>query len=103
MTKKGRVVVDACLADKNGRLADFPIPFNDMKVQLPILSLRNTMKRGHSARLNENGGYLRNLITRTKVPVYEKEGVYYLKVKIRSPDTDTTSSSPDAGFARQGP
>ena len=61
------------------------------------------MKRGHSARLNENGGYLRNLITRTKVPVYEKEGVYYLKVKIRSPDTDTTSSSPDAGFARQGP
>ena len=96
-------MVDASLADKNERLIDFAVPFNDMKVQLPILSLRNTMRRSHSARLNENGGYQRNSITRSKVPAYGKEGVYYLKEKIRSPVPDTVSSSPDAGFARPGP
>ena len=105
ITNKGKVTVNASVTDKNGKAIDFPIPFNNMTVQLPILSLRNTMKRGHTARLNDKGGYLRSLETGTKIPVYVKEGVYYLKVKILKPPCEPEVPPPpipDPGLARPG-
>lgn len=102
VTNKGKVVIAGTIKDKKGESYDFPLPFNNMKVQIPILSLRNVMKRGHTARLNDTGGYLRNLSNGSKVPVYEKEGVYYLKVKIRDAPPTPHAPPPESVFARLG-
>ena len=105
IVNNGKVTVNANVTDKNGKVIDFPIPFNNMNVQLPILSLRNTMKRGHTARLNEKGGYLRSLMTGTRIPVHVKEGVYFLKVKILRPPSEPDVPPPpipEPGFARPG-
>lgn len=104
VVNKGKVIIGASIEDNKGGTHDFPLPFNDMKVQIPILSLRNTMKRGHTARLNDKGGYLRKLSDGAKIPVYEKEGVYYLKVKLHKPPPvpPPPPPVPESGFARPG-
>ena len=102
VSNNGKVTVAASVKDRRGETMDFPIPFNNMEVQIPILSLRNTMKRGHTARLNQRGGYIKNLMNGQRAPVYEREGVYYLKVKIRAPPPLPDVSSSEVGFARPG-
>ena len=73
---------------------------NEMKIKIPKLSLRNTMKRGHTARLHAHGGYLRSTTTGAKFPVFEKDGVYHLKVRVLPPPP--MSDAPTLGFARPG-
>ena len=102
VANKRKVVIGASTKDQSGGSYDFPWPFNNMKVQIPILSLRNTMKRGQTARLNDKGGYLRKLSNGVKIPVYQQEGVYDLKVKLHDPPPLPPPLVPESGFARPG-
>ena len=52
-------------ADADGQTVR--IPFNHMKVQLPILSVRQMMSKGCQLTLTEHGGKITNPITRQSI------------------------------------
>ena len=97
---KGKVIVEAVLTDVKGHDHEFSIPFNHMKVQLPIMSLRNAVKRKNTAMIDEHGGYLQNRASGAQIPIYEHEGVYYLKIKVKRPSLPMPP--PEPVFGRRG-
>ena len=100
----GKARGEAAITDTKGNLHDFDIVFNHMKGKLPILSLRNFVKRKNSVRINEHGGYIKNKLTGATIPVYEHHDVYYVKIEVKKPSSQPNSStdSDRSGFARQG-
>ena len=90
----GSVTVHGMAGDKSVQ-----IRFNDMDVQCPILSVRRLCTDGHDVYLNKAGGYIENLVNGQRIPFFEHQGVYYLKLKIVPPPP---TSPPKAPFQRHG-
>ena len=70
------------------------VKWNAMKVKVPILSVRKLVHDNHNVRFNREGGYILNLQTRARIPFFEHQGVYYLKMKFDVPnplETETKS------------
>ena len=67
------------------------VTWNVMKVKVPILSVRRLVYDNHNVRFKKGGGYIRNLKTGEKIPFFEFQGVYFLKLKI-TPPVSTGSS-----------
>ena len=76
----------------------FPVTFKDMKVELPILSVRKIVKLGNLVAFDTGGGFIMDKTSRKKILFYEYEGVYFLKLQV---DPDTSHAEP-AGFGRLG-
>ena len=103
---------DEMVADKEARVqveldgVICDIPFMDPPLSMPILSMRRHIHRGHSCRIRHGGGYFRNLITRKKSHFIEKDGAYFMKMKItgeaKGPQGSSDDSTPRTGFARPG-
>jgi hypothetical protein len=74
------------------------IPFSKLPLTMPIISLRRHIHRGHRCRIQANGGYFRNIVTRKKARFIEKDGVYFMRLKVRG----STDEFPPLGFARPG-
>ena len=64
-----------------------------MKVTVPILSVRKLVRDNHNVWFEKHGGYILNLTTGEKIPFFEFQGVYYLKMKILPPDTSSSVRS----------
>ena len=75
------------------------IPFSNLPLSMPIISVRQHVKsRKHSCRIQEGGGYFRNLKTRAKARFVEKEGVYFVRMQVSGQVPGDRSSL----FGRQG-
>ena len=78
---------------------DFPIPFQNMKVDVPILSVRKYVRNGLGFHFEENGGYMQCKANNKKFAFIEADGAYWIKLKIKLPDN---SAPPNTGFGRPG-
>ena len=83
------------------------VQWNAMRVKVPILSVRRLVHDQHSIRINHDGGYIRNLRPRQKIPFFEFQGVYYLIMKFEPPSDPitplTSLDSVEPVFTRQVP
>ena len=75
------------------------VHWNSMPVKVPILSVRKLVKDQHHVRFHEQGGYIKCLRTGARIPFFEHQGVYYLKMRFLPP----ISKPADALFSRPVP
>ena len=82
----GRVEIDGEL-ELSGLIGDeaHTITFNDMKVSMPICSLRKIVKAGNILHITEVGGYILNRKTKQKIELHERAGVYFFKFQLHDP------------------
>ena len=59
-----------------------------MKVKVPIISVRKLVRDYHNVYFKRHGGYIKDLKTGNKLPLFEHQGVYYIKYKVNSPNTE---------------
>ena len=52
-----------------------------------LLSVRKMIKRDNSVKFRDGGGWIQNSKTGAKIHFYEHEGVYFLKLKVKTPGT----------------
>ena len=80
------------------------VMFADLPVQCPILSVRCIIRKGNDIVFTEDGGYIQHRTSRRKIDLVEREGVYFIKMKIldgvNSPDDAINKSTPFAGQGR---
>ena len=69
-----------------------------MDVELPILSVRQSVKSGQGVSLFEGGGELRDNITDKIIQIHKIEETYFMELKINPPSDGQLSI---ADFARQ--
>ena len=78
-----------------------PIVFSNIKVDVPILSVRRMVKLGNDVIFTESGGTITNRASGDVLHFIEAEGTYWIKLKIKKPDDD--AAMPDASpFTRRG-
>lgn len=74
------------------------IPFSDLPLTMPILSVRKHVGRNHRCRIKSGGGYFRHNITKKKTRFIEKEGVYFMRMKVVGPSNpDKDDKNMDVG------
>lgn len=78
---------------------DHMIPMDDIDVDLPILSVRRIVRQGNLVKFRRGGGYIRNATTGTRLHFVERQGVYFIKVKVKDPSPDDKAGQV---FARPG-
>ena len=62
------------------------IPFSDLPLEMLIVSVRQHVgSRKHTCRIQDGGGYFRRVVTRKKSRFVEREGVYFMRMKILGP------------------
>ena len=94
---EGRCRVDVVMGDK-----EFQIPFSNMKVDIPILSVRRMVRCGNSVVFNEDGGEIINQASGHKIHFFEAMGAYWVKMKV-NPPTDNDGDVPMTPvFSRPG-
>ena len=86
-------------ADADGQTVR--IPFNHMKVKLPILSVRQMMSKGGKLTLTEHGGKISNSGTGQSINFVIHDDLWYVKLKVNRPPA-SESRQPHLPFGRQG-
>ena len=86
-------------ADADGQTVR--IPFNHMKVKLPILSVRQMMSKGGQLTLTEHGGKITNATTHQSINFVIHDDLWYVKLKVNKPPTND-GRQPSLPFGRQG-
>ena len=87
-----------CRVDTTVDGHDFPIPFQNMRADVPILSVRKYVNAGFSFHFSEEGGYMMNKPNQRKFWFIESDGSFWIKMKVTPPNED----DPMLGFARPG-
>ena len=77
----------------------FPIPFQNMKVDVPILSVRKYVRNGFSFHFEENGGFMKSNANGRQFEFIEADGAYWIKIKVNKPKVDERTKS---SFTRPG-
>ena len=67
---------------------DISAPFQDMDVELPILSVQKCVRAGNDVSFTEDGGEMRNRRTGKVIQIHQVDGVYFVKMKVKPPPTD---------------
>ena len=78
---------------------DHKIPMDDIDVDLPILSVRRIVRQGNLVKFRRGGGYIRNAKTGTRLHFVERQGVYFIKVKVKDPSPEDAL---EQSFTRPG-
>ena len=83
------------------------LPMDDLNVDVPILSVRKIVRNGNYVKCRLGGGYIFNKKTGKKLYFVERQGVYFVKVKMLEPmpGDGTSSKHEDASssvFSRRG-
>ena len=76
---------------------ELEIPFQDMDVALPIISVRKCVKSGKDVRFFEGGGELKDRATGKTIRIYEIDGTYFMKLKVHDPEPE-----PESPFGQPG-
>ena len=76
----GELELSGLIGDEN-----HTITFNDMKVSMPICSLRKIVKAGNILHITEDGGYILNRRTKQRIELHERAGVYFFKFQLHDP------------------
>ena len=74
--------------------------FTNMKVDIPVASVRTLVRSGNEVDFFEGGGVVRNRESGVELPIVEMSGVYFLKLKLKDPAVESPNKSP---FGRPGP
>ena len=89
----------------------FDLDVCNIKTHMPMLSVRRVVKNENRVLLEDEGGHIESKATGMCIPVFEPEGVYFLKLKIKKPAdpvpeasnfTQPAKSKSSTGFARPG-
>ena len=62
------------------------IPFDDLPVECPIISVRRIVRKGNIVKFKKDGGYILNASSGRKLRFVERNGVYYIKLKVLEPE-----------------
>ena len=76
--------------------------FTNMKVDIPVASVRTFVKSGNDVEFYEGGGMVRNRESGAQLPFIEMGGVYFLKIRIKDPVIVIDNPKPDSLFVRPG-
>ena len=85
------------------------VKFSDLPVQCPILSVRRIVKQGNVVVFQEQGGYILHKKSGRRINFIEREGVYFVKMKLPTNPDDamevdsSLDESSRSGFARPEP
>ena len=93
LRNEGRCRVDATI---DGQA--FPVPFQNMKVDVPIISVKKFMRSGFDFHFTEDGGYMKCRVNDKIFHFIEADNAFWIKLKIPQPD----SAARHAGFTRPG-
>ena len=74
------------------------IPFEDLPVECPIISVRKVVKKGNIVKFKDNGGYNINIANKKKLRFIVRNGVYFIKIPV-VPPTDIEGNQ-GSGFSR---
>ena len=94
LRNNGKCTIHGTLDNQN-----ITVPFQDMDVQLPIISVRKCVKSGKDVRFFPGGGELKDRQTGKTIKIYEIDGTYFIKLKVDPPDNEPPSPTP---FQRLG-
>ena len=102
LRNEGKFVVDAVIDGQN-----FQVPFTNMKVKLPILSVRHMMTRGSQMLHTDTGGVIHNPMTDQAIKLIVHDGLWFAKMKVKGernppPPEPVDRMAKKAGFARRG-
>ena len=75
-----------CVVHGSSDGQEVSIPFQDMDVELPIVSVRKCVKAGKDVKFYEGGGQLKDRNTGKTIQIYELDNTYYMKLKAHSPE-----------------
>ena len=81
---------------------DVRVPFNHMKVKLPILSVREMMSKGSLMTLTEHGGVICNKAKNQSIRFIVHDDLWYMKLKVKPPPATETPDLSKSPFGRQG-
>ena len=73
------------------------VPFNDMKISMPIASMRQTIKKGNDLYITPSGGTIKNRKTGKTIKLHERGGVYFFKMTFLPPHLQPCSNDQDKG------
>ena len=112
MADGGELIVDKVL-EVDVELDGFEVhvKFSDLPVQCPILSVRRIVKQGNIVVFKDRGGYILHKHSGRRIHFIEREGVYFVKMKLPSSndmDVDPKSMAssgddPMSGLTRPEP
>ena len=74
------------------------IPFGDLPVECPIISVKKIVKKKNVVTFRDGGGYILNTVTRKTLRFVERNGDYFIKLNILE-----SSEKKTLGFTRPGP
>ena len=83
-----------CLIKGKSDGQNIAIPFQDMDVELPIVSVRKCVKSGNDVSFFEGGGELRDRASDKTIRIYELEGTYVMKLKVDGPEDESAFGRP---------
>jgi hypothetical protein len=75
------------------------IKLSDLPVSCPILSVRRIVKKGNDVVFNDGGGYILHRQSKRRIEFVEREGVYFIRMKITGA---VNRGGNESGFARRG-
>ena len=79
---------------------EMPIVFSNLKVDVPILSVRRMVKLGNDVIFTETGGSITNRLTGQKLTFIEADCTYCIKLKVQPPDDIEMKDPGTSVFAR---
>ena len=92
-----------CRIDGDVEGMPISVMLNNMKVDIPILSVRKLVKDGFDICFTESGGYIKARDDGKKVQLIEADGAYWLKMKVNPPDDPMGEPVRTSVFSRPGP
>lgn len=88
-----------CRIEATANNLPFPIPFQNMKVDVPILGVKKYVRNGFSFNFNEDGGWMQSKVNGHKFEFIEADAAYWIKLRIEKPQDTSVNRQ---GFTRPG-
>ena len=63
----------------------FPVPFQHMKVDVPIISVKKYLNSGYDFHFTEEGGYMRCRLNNQRFNFVATDNAYWVKLNVASP------------------
>ena len=83
---------------------DHILPMDDLPLELQIPSVRKIIREGNYVTFRNGGGYIKSVKSGKRLYFVERQGVYFIKVQVKTPSPGKTSDGfkPMSDFSRPG-